>query len=768
MSFDTALLNLVGAGLGVVGCRHLAVSDRQVRQSDPTDLIEFVSREGQGRQVAMLAQCVARPLVASYRADPERVVRHIQQAAALLPDNAYSSENAVHTAWGRVQAMQAEVAANGQMEEHKREDFGRACEELASAILTVPRRAGILVKADLDGALIETVMSATLRAILVEAGAMSAIRPALEKFTKERAQTRSPHSLVNRRRAQQVGSTAFATLESLRDRIDAVAVRAGISKPMLTVVATGLMAGSEREQEIMRRLTAKIGEYKDLEGRLTRATDFDVAVATLRAQAAAALHAGRFDLADRLLAQAEDVDLNSARERVESETQHMQQASESRLLRSSVEELRSNYRVAATHCSMAESYTPAEDTRTRWRIAMSRAQLLSREADEQGDTLALEQAVAMHQNCLQLRPRQSSSKEWAITQHLFGTLHFRLSEIHNDTGHLHQAAQACRSAADELIGQREPMRWAQSLADYAMALHRIGERTNDLAALADALAAQRETLAVFTRSTSPQDWAQAQIGIAGTLLMMAARDGSHHRLSEAIAAYRSALELLDVEQAPEQAIKARIRLAEALCQVARREGQSRHLVEAETILSVIPADFADERRLPIERARLLAVRGTLDLELGRRSRAGDRLLRAIESLEKAIDIYGTEATPLQLAAAHRDAGAAYEALSQLERYAEPRLNQAITAYRHAVAVLDRGVTPQLWAQVELDLGRVLYVLGLDTGAERLLSESLAVEQAALEVLQGLGDTALTTFVEDSLAEKAAHLERLRRGAQLRR
>jgi tetratricopeptide (TPR) repeat protein len=768
MSFDTALLNLVGAGLGVVGSRHLAVSDRLVRQSDPVDLIEFVSREGHGRQVAMLAQSVARPLVTAYRADPERVVRHIQQAAALLPDNAYSSDNAVHNAWGRVQSLQAEVAANGQMEDHNREDFGRACEELAAAILTIPRRAGVLVKAGLDGGLIETLMSATLRAMLVEAGAMSAIRPALEKFAQERARARSQHSPVKRRRPQQSGSTAFAMLESLRDRIDAAAARANISKPMLTVIATGLLAGSEREQEIMRRLSAKIGEYKDLEGRLTRPADFDAAVATLRAQAGAALHAGRFDLADRLLAQAEDVDLNSAREQVESETRHMQQAAESRLLRSSVEELRSNYRIAATHCSMSESYTPVEDSRSRWRIAMRQAQLLSREADEQGDTLALEQAVALQQTCLQLRPRQTSSKDWAITQHLFGTLHYRLSEIQNDIGHLHQAAQACRSAADELIGQREPMRWAQSLADYAVALHRIGERTNDQAALADALAAQRETLAVFTRSSSPQDWAQAQIGIAGTLLMMAARDGSHHRLSEAIAAYRSALELLDVEQAPEQAIKARIRLAEALCQVARREGQSRHLVEAETILSVIPADFADERRLPMERARLFAVRGTLDLELGRRSRAGDRLLRAIESLEKAIEIYGTEATPLQVATAHRDAGGAYEALSQLERYAEPRLNQAITAYRHAVAVLDRGITPQLWAQVELDLGRVLYVLGLDTGAERLLSESLAVEQAALEVLQGLGDSALTTFVEDSLAEKAAHLERLRRGAQLRR
>ena len=768
MSFDTALLNLVGAGLGVVGSRHLAVSDRLVRQSDPADLIEFVAREGQGRQIATLAQSVARPLVASYRADPEGVVRHIQQVAALLPDNAFAPENAIHDAWSRIQSLQAEVAASGHLLEHNQADIRQACEDLAAAILIVPRRAGMLAKADLDSALIEVVLSATLRTLLGEEAAMSALRPVLEKFAGERARPRSQQSPVNRRRTYQAGSAAYAMLETLRDRIDTAATRAAVSKPMLTVIATGLLAGSEREQEIMRRLNAKITEYKDLEARLNRPADFDAAVATLRAQAAAALNVGRFDLADRLLSQAEDVDLNCARERVEREIQHMQQACESRMLRGSVEELRSNYRMAASHCAMAESYTPVEDTRARWRIAIRQAQLLAREADEQGDTLALEQAVALHQTCLQLRPRQTASKEWAITQHLFGTLHYRLSECHNDTVHLHQAAQACRAAADELIGQREPMRWAQSLADYAIALHRIGERTNDQAALADALAAQRESLAVFTRSASPQDWAQAQIGIAGTLLMMAARDGSHHRLSEAIAAYRSALEHLDADLAPEQAIKARIRLAEALCQVARREGQSRHLIEAEGVLAAIPADFANERRQPVERARLLAVRGTLDLELGRRSRAGDRLLRAIDSLEKATEIYGSAATPLQIAAAHRDAGAAYEALSQLERYAEPRLNQAVTAFRNAVSVLDRGVTPQLWAQVELDLGRVLYVLGLDTGAERLLSESLAVEQAALEVLQGLGDTALTTFVEDSLAEKAAHLERLRRGAQLRR
>ena len=107
-------------------------------------------------------------------------------------------------------------------------------------------------------------------------------------------------------------------------------------------------------------------------------------------------------------------------------------------------------------------------------------------------------------------------------------------------------------------------------------------------------------------------------------------------------------------------------------------------------------------------------------------------------------------------------------LSQLERFAEPRLTQAVSAYRAAVSALDRTATPLLWAQTELDLGRALYLLGLETGAERLLIEALTVEQAALDVVRGLGDAALAAFVEDDLAEKSAHIDSLRQSTQLRR
>lgn len=768
MSFDTALLNLVGAGLGVVGSRHLAVSDRLIRQSDPTDLIEFVSREGRGGYIAALAQSVARPLVATYRTDPERVVRHIQQAAALLPDTAFSTENAVHDAWTRIHSLEIELQATGRHDPDDDAGLADACAALASAITTVPRRAGMLAKADLDSDLIENVVCATLRAMLQDASAIMAIRPSLEKYALERSRQRAQNIPVNRRRTGGAGSSAQAMLELVRERVETAAARAGVSKAMLIVAAAGLLAGTEREQEVMRRLPGKIAEFKELDSRLAKPPEFDAAVGMLRAQAGAALAAGRFELADRLLAQAEDVDVSAARERVENELMHLQQAAESRMLRSSLEELRSNYRIAASHCAASATLLPAEDIRGRWRMTVRQAELLARESEELGDTSALEQAVALHDTCLQMRPRHIASKDWAVTQHLFGSLHYRFGEARNDLEHLRRAADTCRAAADELIGQREPMRWAQSLADHAMALHAIGERSNDHAALTDALAAQRETLAVFTRSASPQDWAQAQIGIAGTLLLLAARDGSHHRLTEAIAAFRSALELIDQQQFPEQAAKARVRLAEALCQVARREGQARHLIEAESVLSNLAAEPATDRRLPLERARLLAVRGTLDLELGRRSRAGDRLLRAIEYLDAAIEIYASVGDALPLASVHRDAGLAYEALSQLERYAEPRLTQAVAAFREAAAELDKTSTPQLWAQVEMDLGRVLYLLGIETHSERLLSESLAVEQAALEVLQSLGDTSMTAFVEDSLAEKSAHIERVRRGAQVRR
>ena len=772
MSFDTALLNLVGAGLGVVGSRCLDVPDRVIRQSEPAALLAFLSREGCGRQIAMLAQNVARALVVPYRADPDRVVRHIQQATALLPDQALSQEPAMQVAWDLVRKQHEDSALAARDGVRIENCSLHACEQLATAILAQPRKVGLMAKADLDDGLVDEILRGVLGPVLTDRAGLAAIQPALEKFAGERGRARHKAVPAGRGRSPTAGGAVHARLEALRETIERIATRRGVPVAMLSAVTRALIAGSDRDDDMARQLDVKIVEYKELDARLTRPAEFDAAVATLRAQSAAAISSGRIDLADRLLAQAEDVDLEAAREQIENEVRHLAQASETRMLRGTLEALRGQYRTAAAHCASAASYLPPDDARGRWQLILRQAQVLAREAEERGDLHALEHAVALHQTCLQLRPRQASSKEWAITQHVFGILHFRLGECHGDTAHLHQAVQACRAAADELTGQREPMRWAQALADAAVALHRLGERTGDQAALSDALAAQRETLAVFTRTASPQDWAQAQIGIAGTLLLIAMRDGSNHRLAEAVAAYKSALEVLDAEQAPEQADKARVRLAEALCLVARRDGQTRFIMDAESVLSAIGAGTNHDRllrdRLPFEWARLQAVRGTVDLELGRRSRAGDRLMRAITSLESALEITSAQTMPLQFAAAQRDAGAAYEALSQLERFAEPRLTLAVAAYRAAVSALDRAIHPRLWAQAGLDLGRVLYLLGLETGTDRWLSESLVVEEAALETVRGLGDPSLAAFIEDSLAERTQQIERLRRGSQARR
>ena len=125
--------------------------------------------------------------------------------------------------------------------------------------------------------------------------------------------------------------------------------------------------------------------------------------------------------------------------------------------------------------------------------------------------------------------------------------------------------------------------------------------------------------------------------------------------------------------------------------------------------------------------------------------------------------------PQQFATVQRDAGAAYEALSQIERFAEPRLTQSVEAYREAIGALDRGVHPQLWAHIGLDFARALHALGMESGIDRWLSEAQIVQQAALEALRTLGETALVKFAEDDLAERDQQVERSRRaGATGRR
>lgn len=768
MSFDMALLNLVGAGLGVVGSRAFAIPERTVRQTDPAELVGFLSREGCGRLLAGLAQDVARSLVTHYRADPDRVVRHLQQSASLLPDHALSGDPAVKSAWDKfgrearreVAAGSPDAAADGQH---------ALCQELADAVLLQPRKIGLMTRAGLDDGLVRDILTAVLQPVLAKRTELSSFRLVLERFVEQSGRSKA-HVAQGRAKASVVRAEP-ERLEAVRKKLADAAPRAGMPVAALLAFAQGVLTGRETDEELRRWVARKAEEYSELDGWLTRPADFDAAVGTLRAQAAAAMAAGRLDLADRLLAQAEDIDVAVARERIENEGLHLGRASETRVLRGKIEELRGEYRAAAAHQSAAAGYLAPDDARGKWRMMMRQAQLLARQAEEYGDIQSLQQAVALYQPCLHLRPR-SASKDWAATQHMFGRLLLRLSEFRDDQQILSDAVEACRAAADELFGQREPMRWAQATSDYATALNSLGERTGDHVALTDALSAQRETLAVFSRATSPQDWAQAQIALAGTLLLIATRDGTWHRLAEAIAACRTALEVLDAGESPDQVAKARVRLAEALCLAARREGQPRNFIEAEQVLDALRSEGGSERvsreRTPLEWARLQAVRGTVEMELGRRSRSSERLGQAIETLETALDGLPPASMVLHFAAAHRDIGAAQEVLSQIERFAEPKLTQAVASYRAAVSALDRALYPRAWTNASLDLARALYLLGMETQIERWLSEAQVVEQAALEVVRTFGDTSFTAFVEDTIAERAEQIDRMKRSGSTRR
>ena len=145
MSFDTALLNLVGAGLAVVGSRQLTMADRLLVQSDPVALIEFLTRAGQGRRIAALAQAAAGGLVGRYRADPARVVRHIQWVATLMPDHGLSRNSATQAAWQQAQAACAladrrHAAETGSAAAPDNGQMARACEALAGGILAASER----------------------------------------------------------------------------------------------------------------------------------------------------------------------------------------------------------------------------------------------------------------------------------------------------------------------------------------------------------------------------------------------------------------------------------------------------------------------------------------------------------------------------------------------------------------------------------------------------------------------------------------------------
>ena len=112
------------------------------------------------------------------------------------------------------------------------------------------------------------------------------------------------------------------------------------------------------------------------------------------------------------------------------------------------------------------------------------------------------------------------------------------------------AVAAYRAALEVRIRERTPLDWAITQTNLGKSLSALGYWTEDVDVLKQAVATHRAVLEVRNREQVPLHWATTQTNVGNALLALGKGSGGLKYLEQAVAAYRAVLEVYKREQVP--------------------------------------------------------------------------------------------------------------------------------------------------------------------------------------------------------------------------
>lgn len=283
------------------------------------------------------------------------------------------------------------------------------------------------------------------------------------------------------------------------DAILAAVSAQGVPLPTLRSILEGF--GEQLDQldpgAVEAKLRAKTEEYRELSARLQRLTNADPRVQALREQAKTLIDHGAFAAVDARLADAETLDLESARELQDQLQRPLGSAAESRAERAAVAGMRFDYRAAAEHYAEAARIIAPLGDSAAWRYRLQEASALYDHGRERGDNDPLRTAIDRYRDLLARTPRAERRDDWAKIQNNLGNALATLGQRESGTARLEEAVAAYRAALEERTRERVPLDWAYSQHALAHALEALADRRGDPDILREAVACMRRAAEVY-------------------------------------------------------------------------------------------------------------------------------------------------------------------------------------------------------------------------------------------------------------------------------
>jgi hypothetical protein len=354
---------------------------------------------------------------------------------------------------------------------------------------------------------------------------------------------------------------------------------------------------------------------------------------------------------------------------------------------------RRDYLAAADLYFEAADCLPKSARDEAWRYHLARADVLYRKAKDEGDEVALGEALAGYGGVLKLVADGTNPRAAAQANLGLGRALHRQAESATGAARLGDAITALRKAVALLKVDEEPILWCEAHGALAHSLALSGQRARQIPHLREAVDAYRKAIAGATEDVPARSVIEYRIGLGGTLLELAETDKTANVIEEAVTAYTDALAGLSHADMPDVWAEANVNLGSALLTLAEAN--------------------RDPQRLA---ASVAALTGAVE----------------VMSVEKDRDAWITATMTLADALA---------ALADTETASADRLRAAIATYRRVLEVVDRATAPISWATASMNLGSTLIRLGEQEDKRNNWLAAAGAMVPALEVFEAEGATA---------------------------
>ena len=362
-----------------------------------------------------------------------------------------------------------------------------------------------------------------------------------------------------------------------------------------------------------------------------------------------------------------------------------------------------DYQSAEKHYAQA-AMTSRLSIRLQWQYQIDRALVLEDFGREFGDKPALEKSISLLQDeILNLVTAEENPAEWALTQHILGTVCGVLGQRQGGTRNLENSAKAFAASLSKRDRKQEPLQWAETQNSFGNTLGMLAHRQNDVDMLGKSIEAFEHALEERTRDRALQSWAITQNNLAAVLQSLGQRNKDTRMLKRAVNVYKEVLQ-----------------------------------------------EWTKEK-VPLDWAATLNNLGTALRIMGELRKGPRTLEQAVAAFNSALSERTRDRLPQEWAMTQNNLGAALHKLA--EREANPEtLEKAIAAYENALKEWTRERAPMAWTMTMANLGvarRTLAEATADGDAARKAVEEL---EAVSEAFREASHAQYSEFSIDELAK----------------